>query len=193
MNPLGKKFISLFPVFSLMMLSVNLYAKERRGATLIIQRKSDPPEKIKKLKSTPWETSIISGIRGELIAVKQNSILLLDTEGKDVSVDIKEIKYIKVKISKKARKARGSIIGFLIVEGIIVAGVLTSKERGILTKEQQMAARTAFLVPIGVILGGLIGAANEKYKTIQIEGMTDSEIQKTLGKLRKKARIRDYE
>ena len=29
-------------------------------------------------------------------------------------------------------------------------------------------------------------------QTIQIEGMTDSEIQETLKKLRKKARIRDY-
>ena len=41
MNPTGKKFISLFLVFSLMMLSVNLYAKKRRGAKLIITKKDE--------------------------------------------------------------------------------------------------------------------------------------------------------
>jgi len=33
-----KKFTALFLVFSLMMLSANLYAKEKRGATLIITK-----------------------------------------------------------------------------------------------------------------------------------------------------------
>ena len=70
MNPTGKKFLSLFLVFSLMMLSVNLYAKERRGAKLIITKKDGQQ------------------IEGELITVKPNSLLLLNTEGKDVPVDL---------------------------------------------------------------------------------------------------------
>jgi hypothetical protein len=74
-----KKFISLFLIFSLMMLSANLYAKERRGAKLIITKKDGHQ------------------IEGELITVKPNSLLLLDTEGKDVSIDIKAIKVIKIR------------------------------------------------------------------------------------------------
>jgi hypothetical protein len=50
-----------------------------------------------------------------------------------------------------------------------------------------------FLVIGGAtLIGGLIGNAAGKDKTIQIEGMTDSEIKKAMDKLRKKARIRDY-
>jgi len=42
------------------------------------------------------------------------------------------------------------------------------------------------------LLGGLIGAIAGKDKTIQIEGMTESEIQKAFDRLRKKARVPDY-
>ncbi|NIM59026.1 MAG: hypothetical protein GTO16_08810 [Candidatus Aminicenantes bacterium] len=79
----GKKFIALFLVFSLMMLSVNLSAKERRGAKLIITKKEGYQ------------------IEGELITVKPNSLLLLSITGKDVSVDIADIEVIRiVKVSE---------------------------------------------------------------------------------------------
>ncbi|NIO48596.1 MAG: hypothetical protein GTN73_04040, partial [Candidatus Aminicenantes bacterium] len=86
-----KKLISLFLVFSLMMLSVNLYAKERRGATLIITKKDG------------------QRIKGELITVKPNSLLLLDTEGKDVSVDIADIRVIRV--VKRSKLLLGAGLG----------------------------------------------------------------------------------
>jgi len=70
----NKKLISLFLIFSLMMLSASLYAKERRGAKLIIT-KTDGQQ-----------------IKGELITVKPKSLLLLNTDGKDVSVGIADIK-----------------------------------------------------------------------------------------------------
>ncbi len=86
-----KKFTALFLVFSLMMLSVNLYAKERRGAKLIVTKKDGQQ------------------VEGELITVKPNSLLLLDTEGKDVSIDIEEIKIIRV--VKKLKVGEGMVIG----------------------------------------------------------------------------------
>ncbi len=78
MNPTGKKLISLFLIFTFMMLSANLYAKERRGAKLIIKKKDGQQ------------------VEGELITVKPNSLLLLNSEGKDVSVDIADIKVIRI-------------------------------------------------------------------------------------------------
>ncbi len=45
---------------------------------------------------------------------------------------------------------------------------------------------------IGALIGGIVGAGYGIDKTIQIEGMTDLEIEESLEKLRKKARIRDY-
>ena len=38
MNLKSKKLLSLFLIFSLVMLSTNLYAKERRGAKLIVTK-----------------------------------------------------------------------------------------------------------------------------------------------------------
>jgi len=172
------------------MLSVNLYAKERQGATLIIQRKSDQIKNIR-LKDTPWETSAITGIKGELITVKPNSLLLLDTEGKDVSIDIGDIKVIK--IVKKSKALLGAGLGIVVGGG---GGALISLISGWSVYEggEEMAAVLVGGVGAvaGLLIGGTIGAAVGKDKTIQIDGMSDLEIKEAMDKLRKKARIRDY-
>ena len=182
MNPISKKFISLFLVFSLMMLSANLYAKERRGAKLIVTKKNGQQ------------------IEGELITIKPNSLLLLDTEGKDVSVDIVDIKVIRV--VKKSKTGRlEALIGLLIgaSAGVILGIVLTEPEyipSWDITRDLTLINALILGLSFGFlggILGYIFGQSEEKtYKTIQIEGMTDSEIQEALYKLRKKARIRDY-
>ncbi len=177
MNPASKKFISLFLIFSLVMLSANLYAKERRGAKLIITKKDGPL------------------IEGELIAVKQNSLLLLDTDGKDLSVDIADIKVIRV--MKKSNVGKGALYGLLIsgAAGALLGFASGDDESGFLlnfTAEEKALIAGASLGITGLILGVTIGATSGKDKTIQLEGMSDSEIQEALDKLRKKARIRDY-
>ncbi len=190
MNPTSKKFISLFLAFSLVMLSVNLYAKERRGVTLIIQRKSDQIKNIR-LKDTPGETSAITGIKGELITVKPNSLLLLDAEGKDVSIDIADIRVIT--IVKKSKVGKGALYG-LLIGGVIgvVEGIREGKDGFIFSSSELAAMGGLVFGLLGALLGAGIGAAAVKDKTIQIEGMTDSEIKEAMDKLRKKARIRDY-
>jgi len=60
------------------MLSAILDAKEKRRAKLVITKKNGQQ------------------IEGELLTVKPNSLLLLDTEGKDVSVAIANIKVIRI-------------------------------------------------------------------------------------------------
>ena len=168
MNPTSKKFISLFLAFSLMILSANLYAKERRGAKLIITKKDGRQ------------------IEGELITVKPNSLLLLDTEGKDVSVGIVDIKIVR--IVKKTKALEGALIGGLVGGG---GGVLFPYIAGI--SEPREWTWIGIVTGIGgVLLGGVVGGLFGIDKKIQIEGMSDLEIQATLDKLRKKARIRDY-
>ena len=174
MNPTGKKFLSLFLVFSLMTLSLNLYAKERRGAKLIITKKD----------------GLL--IEGELIAVKipQQSLLLLDSKtGADVSVGIKDIDVIT--IVGKSNAETGAVVGFLVGVGFnIFLGKGLIEEHG---------ATIVNLVPVivifcgvGVALGALVGKQIKTNKTIQIEGKSDLEITKILAKLRRYARIRDY-
>ena len=169
MNPAGKKFISLFLVFSLVMLCVNLYAKERRGAKLIVTKKDGQQ------------------IEGELITVKPSSVFLLDTEGKDVSIDNADIDLIRV--VKKSKALLGAGIGFLIV-GSIMLGLLSGVDE--FTLGGPISWALYFGVVVGVPVGTLAGVVAGTDKTIQIEGMTDSEIQETLDKLRKKARVRNY-
>ena len=172
MNPKSKKFISLFLVISLMMLSANLYAKERRGAKLIITE-TDGQQ-----------------IEGELITVKPNSLLLLDAEGKDESIDIAEIKVIRV--VKKSRAGKGALYGLLVAGGLSLIAIIPNIGRGrdpFVTFYEGIA--TLFGGP-GVLIGAIIGAAAGKDKTIQIEGMTDPEIREAMDYLRKKARIRDF-
>jgi len=175
----GKKFIALFLVFSLMMLSANLYAKERRGVKLIIAKTEGQQ------------------IRGELIAVKPNSLLLLDTEGKDVSVDIGDIRIIRR--VKKSKSGTGFFFGLLIggSSGVLLGSLYAKKEksrRGLLSEFAGLAIPVLGLGlgVAGAFLGVEIARSAAREEKIQIEGMTDSEIQETLDKLRKKARIRDY-
>jgi len=177
MNPAGKKFIALFLVFSLFALSGSLYAKERRGAKLIVTKKDGQQ------------------IEGELITVKPNSLLLLDTEGKDVSVDIRDIKVIR--IVKKSKALLGAGLGLLVCGGagasLVFASVDNDPQGYSLWPAETIAAIVGISFGIiGLIIGGIAGLASGKDKTIQIEGMTDIEIKEALDKLRKKARIRDY-
>jgi hypothetical protein len=144
-------------------------------------------------------------VSGELITVKPSSLLLLNTEGKDVSVDIEEIKGITV--VKKSKALTGIGIGLVI--GGASGAYFGTKERdtedlGILnilyifyllyppSWFRHELGSIALGGSIGAVVGGFIGAAIGKDKTILLEGMSDSETQKTLDKLRKKARIRDY-
>lgn len=173
MNPKGKKFLSLFLVLSLMMISVNLYAKERRGAKLIITKKEGQQ------------------VEGELITVKPNSLLLLDAEGKDVSIDIADIKVIR--IVKKSKVLLGSGLGLLIGAGPLTLYGYIAYKSGSEFWSSLDALGLVFLTSLtGIIIGGILGAAAGIDEIIQIEGRPSSSIEYILDKLCKKARIRDY-
>ena len=176
MQAKGQKFIALFLVFSLLALSGNLFAKERQGAKLQITKKNGIQ------------------IAGELITIKPRSLLLLNTEGWDVSVGIADIKVIR--IVKKSKVLPGIGLGLLIGAG---TGALMGFLQG--DRSDQFLGFTAaeaalmggiFLGAIGLLVGGTLGFASGIDNTIQLEGMTNSEINVTLDYLRKKARIRYY-
>ncbi len=185
----GKKFIALFLILSLIAINCaylkNLEQKresrrKKHGANLIIQK--------------------INGrqVGGELIAVKQHSLLLLNTVGKDVSVEIEEIKVITV--VKRSKALLGVVTGFagagagigacLWVLGLPVAAIFG--EAGIESWKDDFLDVFLYGALIGVVLGAIVGGFLGEDKTIQIERMTDLEIKEALDKLRKKARIRDY-
>jgi hypothetical protein len=195
MNPKGKKLLSLFLIFSLIMINCATLSRleekrekrKKHGANLIIQK--------------------INGqqVSGELITVKPSSLLLLNTEGKDVSVDIEEIKVITVVKKSKALlgvgtgllggAGSGAVIGAsLWVLGLPVVAIFGEAGIESWKDDFQDFLWNGALIGIGVwvLLGAITGSLLGKDKTIQIEGMSDLYIQEALDKLRKKARIRDY-
>lgn len=177
-----KKIIALFIAFSLMALSGNLMAKERRGAEIKIH-KTKP-----QMEGTPWVTP---HIRGELIAVKKSSLLLLDSEGADVSVDIKDI--MVVKIVRKSKAALGLLLGGTMGALIGRATYTEPKNTGWFTIDLGPGPYTAAGGILGGLIGLVIGATAGSDETIQIEGKSDSEIKEVLEKLRSKARVPDYQ
>lgn len=146
-------------------------AKERRGAELIIHK--------------------LDGrfIRGELIAVRETSLLLMESQNSaDEAVDIEEIS--RITVMKRMKIGYASVAGF-VLGGALSAYAIGSKDYG--------KGKTESLIIVGVLGGVAFGtiatlltgalASNESFT---LEGMSDSEISRTLEKLRGKARVRDY-
>ena len=167
-----RKTISLFLVFSVLSLSVNVFAKEKRGADLIILRTDG------------------TQVRGELIAVKQNSFLLLDREsGADVTVDVGDVSIIT--IVRKSMAFGGA--GFGAILGAVIGGgigqTMDTGSSGFGPSGGMVGILAGGLA--GVLIGALGGMALGTDKTFQIYGKSDSEIQEILRKLRKRARVKN--
>ena len=169
----GKKFISLFLIFSILALSGNLMAKEKRGAQLIVQKKDGQQ------------------VKGELIAVKENSLLMLESEsGADVSINVENIKFIKIVGTSKSLLGAG--LGFL-AGGVLIEGFILVSS-GYIGNGMAIGYWLLVFGPIGALLGTLIGATvGEKEKIYRIDVGTQEQINMILEKLSSKARIPDYE
>jgi hypothetical protein len=166
-----KHFLSLFLVSSFFLLSGSILAKEKKGADILI-RKTDETQ-----------------VKGELIAVKQRSLLLLEREsGADVAVDIEDIAIIR--LTKKSKALLGAAVGFIAgaIAGSIWWMSVQEADDTSITNPYALAAGAGG----GAAIGALIGAQAGSDKTIQIEGQSDSEMGKIMGELRKNARIREY-
>jgi len=171
-----KKFVSLFLIFSLLALSGNLIAKERRGAELIVQETDG------------------TQVRGELIAVKENSLLLMERySGADVSVDIKDVGVIT--IVKKSKILQGASIGAFVGFTCGAVYVLSTQSTQYWWNNRVTYATLYGVIGacIGALFGGIPGSIAGIDKTIQIEGESDSEIKEALEYLRKKARVRNFQ
>jgi hypothetical protein len=87
------KLIAPTLIVLLLVIPGDVTAKERRGADLVVTRLDG------------------SQVSGELIAIKRDSLLLLSS-GRDESIDLADVK--TVRIVKKSRAGKGALYGFLV-------------------------------------------------------------------------------
>lgn len=172
-----KKFIALFLIIAFIGMNcatykkgegINLAPGQKPGVIIIIQ-KTDGHQ-----------------VKGELIAVKDNSLLLLSESGTDVLVGIRDIKVIK--IVKKSNIGYGFLIG---AAAFAAFGALAYRPSSFFDLGRGVEATMYGL--LGGLLGILYAAIAGSDEIIQIEGKSDSEIEEALEKLRKKARVPDFQ
>lgn len=167
------RLIALILVFSLVSLSGNLMAAERKGVKLIIQ-KTDGQE-----------------IKGELITVKSNSLLILDAETEtDTTVNLNIIDVITV--DNKSLMFELGVGGFLLM-GATRLSLHSSLERvdeGDETATTHQVQDTWLWGAMGAGVGVLAGAVFGLNKTIRIQGESEAYIQSAMEKLSKKARVK---
>jgi hypothetical protein len=112
MIPGIRRFIASMLVVLFLTLPGAMLAQEKRGANLIVALKDGP------------------SVAGELIAVRQNSLVLVSPAGKDETVEFDKVSTIT--IVKKSKAGNGLLIG-LLVGGIAGGGVGGQPKQGIRT------------------------------------------------------------
>jgi hypothetical protein len=166
-----KKIIALAIVLSMILPSGALFAQEWPGAQLVIT-KTDGTE-----------------IKGELIAVKQDSTLILESSSRiGASIDISNIRDIK--IVKGPNTFAGAFFGVLAGGAVGAAIGATSDSSGF--RGLSAAAGGILGGLVGGLIGGAIGSSINSDETILIEGKSQEQIKAVLEKLRTQARFPKY-
>jgi hypothetical protein len=171
----GPKVAAIGLALLLLRLPVFLSARERRGAEVVVTLKGG-------------QTAA-----GELIAVKRDALLLLNSAGKDESVDIVGIREIKVIIKSQALK--GTLYGFLAGAALgTVAYLATTLGKESYVRDDYPTYGVWAMAPAipGALIGLGAGELAGKNKTIQLEGKSKLEVRQAMTYLRGNARIRDY-
>ncbi len=173
MKKRGEKLTALILIFSLVALSGNLTAAVRKGVNLTISKANG------------------EDVSGELVTVKKDSLLLLDMETEsDISVNIGDIDSIKVN-NKNLMFELG--MGGALLTAAARLSLHSSVEKDTANTEGATEHQVQEVWLWGVIGAGagiLAGAFFGIDKTIQIQGESDADIQSSLEKLSKKARVK---
>ena len=147
----------------------DLLAKERYGAQILVHKKNG------------------QRFIGELIAVKQNQLLLLSASNVDTSINIEDVRAIDV--VRRPYVGLGLLMGSIM--GYLVGASIASAEG----HEQGTWGYFDWVAP-GIFIGGSIGATASGIhgidKRIRIHERSEKEVQIALEKLRKIARVPDY-
>jgi len=154
-------------------LTTNLCAEEKKGFELRVL-KEDGEE-----------------IKGELIAVKEDSLLILDSvSGSDRSISIEVIKRITIKSRTGGAVLAGLAVGSML--GVLIAGQTQSESGGFGGPDLSGASRALSVLLCG-IAGGFLGYVAASDENIWLFAKTDTEKEAIMEKLKTKARIQNFQ
>ncbi len=128
-----------------------------------------------------------SSVSGELIAVKQSSLLLLSPVGKDETVELFRISTIT--IDKPSKSGTGFLIGF-VVGGVAGGALGASGEDPTVGKGGAIFLGALLIGGLTGLIGLAIGAAAGGDETIAYASLSEVEAHKVLDKLRGMARMK---
>jgi len=164
--------------FSLGFFPGRLICDEKQGANIIVNLVDRPPAS------------------GELLAVREDSLILMDTNLKTgLTIDFKDIK--SVRIIRKSQVMLGMLGGFLagrIISSGIKDPVQITADNWIIDVGAASINRgmTTGAISLGMtVVGALVGGAMGQDKTILIRGKSPLVVKEILWKLRSKARMPD--
>jgi uncharacterized membrane protein len=142
-----------------------LLAKPRRGGHVVIQFKNQ------------------SELNGELIAVRGNSLLILDSAGSDTSVDLAEVAQLHLH-PRKSKRANAALVGGLV-------GAAGGAALGLINESEVPEAAVIGCASIGALAGALVVVGITHFsakKNYSLEGMTERQLRSMLVRLREEAR-----
>lgn len=166
-----RQFLTLIIVV-LLICPVNLAAK-KKGAHLRIEKED------------------AQVIEGELLSVKENSLLIMTSASNTgVTIDIHEIE--KVGIKKKSKVSKGVLTGALVFGSVGYAlggyaALIDDHQKPTYKYRNHLVFKGAAL---GAVLIGTLSAISKDYKMIQVKGKSPYRIKKIMKKLNKKARFK---
>jgi len=172
----GVRLLAAALVLSAFLAGTVAMGQEKRGATVIVTLKQGSQES------------------GELIAVKPDSILLLEPAGKDVSIDMADVR--SVLVWRRSKIGQGALFGLLIgAAGGYAGGAIYAKSAGLCPGCEAPLARAGMGILGGVvgIVGGVVaGASAGRDLTVALDDQAGPSFAESLQKLRKYARVKDF-
>ena len=165
MKTMTAKLIASALVVSFLVLPAGLSAKERRGANLIVTRLDG------------------SQLSGELIAVKRDSLLLLNNVGRGGSVDIADIKTVRIVRKSRAGLLSGIGVGVGFIGGAAVAFAMADDENYD-NKGQLAFLFGLFTGGIGALSGLIVGSVAGVDSSFTVAGEPEADLADYWDKLR---------
>jgi len=129
-------------------------------------------------------------IKGEVIGVREDAVVLATEGGETRTIAIKDISSVRV---YRRSAVLWGILGGLLAGGAIGYAIGSQEGKGQFLGGITVAAYSGGGVLLGGATGGIIGGLASADKTYDLTKMSAAEVDTLMAKLRKMARVKNYQ